>query len=78
MGLPLVAATNHILYRTVPGRVSPDPTSVRGRIEELLDPVVWEEESQRARAWATEVAVKREGEYLAAFTDLLGHVLHSV
>jgi hypothetical protein len=78
MGLPLVAATNHILYRTVPGRVSPDPTSVRGRIQELLDPVVWEEESQRARAWATEVAVKREGEYLAAFTDLLGVVLHSV
>ena len=71
MGLPLVAATNHILYRTVPGRVSPDPTSVRGRIQELLDPVVWEAESKRARAWAQEVAVKREREYLEAFDKLL-------
>ena len=74
MGLPLVAATNHPLYKKIPGRVEIDPQAVRDRIEALLDPEVWEIESKRARAWATETAVKREAEYLAAFETLIGQM----
>jgi hypothetical protein len=77
MGLPLVAATNHPLYAKVPGRVDIDATAVRERIVALLEPDYWQEESARAREWANEIAVKRESEYLAAFTDLLSQVLHS-
>jgi len=76
MGLPLCAATNHVLYRHVPGRVDIDPQAVRNRIVTLLDPETWEIESQKARAWATEVAVRREREYLDGFTTLLRKLLH--
>lgn len=77
MGLPLVAATNHPLYEKVPGRVPIDALEVRNRIVMLLEEDYWEEESRHARAWAQEIAAKREAEYLTAFTDLLRQVLHS-
>ncbi len=70
MGLPLVAATNHPLYKKVPGRVDISPQAVRNRIEALLDPDFWETESRRSRAWAAEMSARRETEYLNAFAEM--------
>lgn len=64
VGLPLVAATNHELYLNIPGRVPPYGPTVRARVAELLDPVIWQRESEKARAWAQERAITLESAYL--------------
>lgn len=74
MGLPLVAATNHVLYKKVPGRVELEASAVRERVEELLDPAVWQRESMIARTWARDLAIRREREYLNAFADLVKEI----
>ncbi len=66
VGLPLVAASNHPLYRHIPGRVDLDPAAVRARVESLLDPETWHREAARATAWVRGIAARREATYLAA------------
>jgi hypothetical protein len=66
MGVPLVAASNHPLYRTIPGRVNPDAESVRGRVTGLLDPTFWHRESLRARRWARDISARSETSHMSA------------
>jgi len=66
MGVPLVAASNHTLYRHIPGRVDLTPEAVRERVAALLNPMFWRAESTRAKAWARRLAVKNEAEHLSA------------
>jgi len=66
IGVPLVAASRHILYRRIPGRVDPTPEAVRDRVKALLDPIFWRAESAKAKSWARALAVKNEAEHLAA------------
>jgi hypothetical protein len=70
-GLPIVAASEHPLYKGVPGRVESTPEAVRARVLKLLDRRIWAQESARARTWATELSAKREAEYLAALSSVV-------
>ena len=65
-GLPLVAATNHELYRNIPGRVDPRDGDVERRVIDLLEPNFWALESKRIKQWARALAVKHESLYLEA------------
>ena len=65
-GIPLVAASNHPLYKRVPGRVDIDKDAVRDRIKALLEPYYWLEESDRARKWARDIAKKSEAAHMSA------------
>lgn len=71
MGVPLVAASRHTLYKHVPGRVDPTPEAVRDRVKALLNPIFWRSESAKARAWARGLAVTNEMEHLAAVTRMV-------
>lgn len=71
MGIPLVAASNHVLYRNIPGRVEPTPEGVGKRVEALLNPLFWRGESEAARSWARRLAVKNESLHLNALTRLI-------
>lgn len=66
MGVPLVAASTHTLYRNIPGRVDPTPEAVRSRVEALLNPLIWGIESREARCWARALAVNNEAKHLSA------------
>lgn len=70
MGIPLVAATRHRLYTSVPGRVEPTAAAIRRRVEALLDPTFWHKESARARQWAEAKAEESETRYVNAFARL--------
>jgi hypothetical protein len=71
MGIPLVAASNHALYKNVPGQVDLDPRQVRGRVEALLSPFFWRGESQRAKTWARRLALKNEGQHMSTLLSLV-------
>jgi hypothetical protein len=68
MGVPLVAASSHILYRNIPGRVDPTVDAVRDRVQALLNPFFWRSESAAARLWARRLAAKNEAMHLGALT----------
>lgn len=74
-GLPLVAASNHELYRNIPGRVEPTAEAVEDRVRYLLDPDVWHAESKRIRTWARAVAVRHESQYLESVLAAVNAVL---
>ena len=63
-GIPLVAASNHPLYRSIPGRVDPTPEAVRERIKSLLDPDIWGKESLKGIRWARDVAKRAETRHM--------------
>ena len=69
MGIPLVAASNHVLYEKVPGRVDSTPEGVGRRVEALLNPIFWRGESEAARAWSRRLAARNESEYLSVFSN---------
>jgi len=71
MGIPLVAASNHSLYKNIPGRVDPTPEAVRGRVELLLNPVAWGIESRSTRLWARRLAAKNEALHISAVTRMV-------
>jgi hypothetical protein len=71
MGIPLVAASKHALYRNIPGLVDSSPAGVGRRVEALLNPIYWRAESESARAWARRLSAKNEIQYLGALTNLL-------
>lgn len=71
MGVPLVAASNHELYRNIPGRVETTPEAVRARVEALLNPIFWRMESANARAWARRLAIKNESLHMSAVTRMV-------
>ena len=76
LGVPLVAATSVEHYRDVPGRVDPTPEAVESRLRDLLDPYVWLRESDRARRWSRQVALRAETRHLESLLSL-SHVLLS-
>ena len=63
-GLPLVAASNHPLYQTIPGRVEVEKDAVRERVKALLEPYYWLKESDRARKWARDISKKSETKHM--------------
>ena len=76
MGVPLVAASNHKLYRNIPGRVDIDKDAVHDRVEALLmDPYYWLKESDRARKWARGISVKSEEQHLGALLSMVNRLL---
>lgn len=66
MGVPLVAASNHPLYKNVPGRVDPTPGAVLERLFDLLEPSIWQREADRAVRWARDVSVRAESSHLSS------------
>ena len=75
-GIPLVAASNHPLYRTVPGRVDPTKDAVRDRIKALLDdPYYWLAESDRVKKWSRSVSLKSETAHLGALLQTVNLLL---
>jgi hypothetical protein len=76
MGVPLVAASNHNLYKNIPGRVDIDKDAVHDRVKALLDdPYYWLKESDRARKWARGVSVKSEQAHLGALLQCVNKLL---
>lgn len=75
MGVPLVAASNHALYKRIPGRVETTPRAVRERVTNLLNPIYWRSESADARAWSRRLAVKNEIAHMGALTRLVDVLL---
>ena len=71
MGVPLVAASTHILYKNIPGCVAPTADAVRERVTALLEPMFWREESAKARQWARRIAARNEAEHLVAITQMV-------
>ena len=63
-GIPLVAASNHPLYRSIPGRVEVEKDAVRQRVQALLDPYYWLQESDRAKKWARGIAKRSETKHM--------------
>lgn len=64
MGIPLVAASNHPLYRNIPGRVDIEKDAVRDRVKELMDPYYWLKESDKARKWARAISKRSETKHM--------------
>jgi len=77
MGVPLVAASRHILYRRIPGRVDPTPEAVRERVEALLNPIFWRGESATVRAWARRLAIKNEAQHLSTVYRMVDELRRS-
>lgn len=76
MGVPLMAATNHDLYRNIPGRVDIDKDAVHDRVEKLLkDPYYWLKESDRVRKWARAISVKSETQHMEALLTMVNRLL---
>jgi len=71
MGVPLVGASNHELYKNIPGRVESTPRAVRERVKNLLNPIYWRSESENARAWARRLAIKNESQHMSAVTRMV-------
>jgi len=72
MGVPIVAASNHKLYRNIPGRVEPTKDAVRERIQRLLDePYYWLKESERARKWARSISQQSEQRHMASLLQVV-------
>ena len=69
LGVPLVAISNHKLYRNIPGRV--DAGGVRERVRNLLNPTYWASESERTKAWARQIAIENESAHMNALLSLL-------
>lgn len=74
-GIPLVAASNHPLYRNIPGRVMIDKDTVRNRITALLEPEFWVKESDRARKWARAVSQKAEAAHMESLLRVVNLLL---
>ncbi len=74
-GIPLVAASNHPLYKNVPGRVDPNPYAVRSRVASLLDSEHWMKESDRARKWARGVSAKSENSHMESLLKVVNLLL---
>lgn len=75
MGVPLVAVSNHRLYKHVPGRVDATADAVRERVVALLEPNYWRFESARVKHWAREVAARNESFHLDALHSLVDVIL---
>jgi hypothetical protein len=76
MGVPLVAASNHVLYKNIPGRVEIEKDAVRDRVKALLDdPYYWLKESDRARKWARGISVKSEQAHMGALLSMVNKLL---
>lgn len=75
-GVPLVAASDHPLYRRIPGRVDIVAQAVEERVRALTsDPSYWLRESDRARRWARQVAGKAEAAHLSALLSVANLLL---
>lgn len=74
-GIPLVAASNHPLYRNIPGRVDIDKDAVTDRVKALLDPYYWLKESDRARKWARAISQKSEAKHMEALLKVVNGLL---
>jgi hypothetical protein len=74
-GIPLVAASNHPLYRNIPGRVMVDKDVVRNRVQALMEPEFWMKESDRARKWARQVSVKSENSHMESLLRVVNLLL---
>lgn len=70
-GLPLVAASDDPLYKSVPGRVPATREAVAERLRNLRHPGTWQYESQVALHWCRDLAVRSETLYLAALSSLV-------
>jgi hypothetical protein len=76
MGIPLVAASNHALYRNIPGRVDIDKDAVHERVKRLVEePYYWLKESDRARKWARAISVRAEERHLEALLSCVNHLM---
>jgi len=73
-GLPLVSASPHELYRSIPGTVALTADAVEARVRELLDPDIWHAESKRIKAWGRALAVRHESQYLEALLQAVNAV----
>ncbi len=71
IGVPLVAASTHRLYRNVPGRVDPAVDDVRERVRQLLEPYTWLKESDRSRRWARSLSLKSESRHLESLLRIV-------
>ena len=75
-GIPLVAASDHPLYKNIPGRVDKDKDAVHDRVKALIDdPYYWLKESERARRWARMISKKSEEQHLAALLSCVNRLL---
>lgn len=63
-GIPLVAVSDHPLYKRIPGRVDLDKDAVRDRVKALQDPAYWLKESDRTRKWARQISAKSEAAHM--------------
>lgn len=76
VGVPLVAASTHPLYRNIPGRVAPDKDEVHDRVQALIqDPYYWLKESDRTRKWARMISKKCEEQHLSALLSMVNRLL---
>lgn len=76
IGIPLIAASNHPLYKNIPGRVEPEKDAVHDRLEELItDPYYWLKESDRTRKWARMISRKSEERHLGALLSMVNRLL---
>jgi len=75
-GVPLVAASDHPLYKNIPGRVEPVKDAVFDRVEALIaDPYYWLKESDRARKWARAISKKSEEQHLGSLLSMVNRLL---
>ena len=76
MGVPLVAASNHPLYKNIPGRVDLVQDAVHERVEALLtDPYYWLKESDRIRKWARAKSLQSEQQHLGSLLSCVNRLL---
>jgi hypothetical protein len=72
----LVAASDHPLYKNIPGQVAPEKDAVHDRVEALLtDPYYWLKESDRTRKWARMISRKSEEQHLGALLSMVNRLL---
>jgi len=74
-GIPLVAVTDHTLYKRIPGRVMVDKDVVRNRVQALLEPEFWTKESDRSRRWARRISQKAENSHMESLLKVANLVL---
>ena len=76
IGVPLVAASDHPLYKNIPGRVAPEKDAVHDRVQALItDPHYWLKESDRTRKWARTISKKSEEQHLGALLSMVNKLL---
>jgi hypothetical protein len=71
MGVPLVAATTHPIYKDTPGRVDPTADAVRDRVRSLLFDDIWRAESERAVTWARAISVRSENKHMESLLQVV-------